>query len=164
MIDNIDQARSVAIVTISDTRTATDDISGDELAVLVASQGFVVAERSIVKDDRGAIAETLARLCASGDTALILTTGGTGIAPRDVTPEATRDVVDFELPGIPEAMRGETFAKTNTSILSRSVAGVKGRTLIINLPGSPKGVRECFDVIAPILLHALKQLRGEIDH
>ncbi len=153
-----------AILTISDTRTAADDKSGDALANLVAASGFMVVERSIVTDERARIAKVLRELCYRDDISLILTTGGTGISPRDVTPEATRDVVEIEIPGIAEAMRRETAGKTRTAMLSRGLAGIANSTLIVNLPGSPNGVVECYGVIEEILRHALNQIAGRDDH
>ncbi|MBA3769911.1 MAG: MogA/MoaB family molybdenum cofactor biosynthesis protein [Blastocatellia bacterium] len=159
-----EQTINCAIVTISDTRTAADDKSGDALPNLVAASGFVVVERSIVADDRARIAKVLRELCYRDDISLILTTGGTGISPRDVTPEATRDVVGIEIPGIAEAMRRETAGKTRTAMLSRGLAGIANSTLIVNLPGSPNGVVECYGVIEEILRHALNQIAGRADH
>jgi len=153
-----------AILTISDTRTAADDKSGDALANLVAASGFMVVERSIVTDERARIAKVLRELCYRDDISLILTTGGTGISPRDVTPEATRGVVEIEIPGIAEAMRRETAGKTRRAMLARGLAGIANSTLIVNLPGSPNGVVECYGVIEEILRHALNQIAGRDDH
>jgi molybdopterin adenylyltransferase len=152
-----------AIVTVSDTRKFEDDISGDKLAELIASIGGVV-ERLAVTDDLIALRETLYSLTEREAINLIVTTGGTGLSPRDNTPEATKAVIEREAPGIVEAMRRETFGKTPMAMLSRGLAGVRNGTLIINLPGSPKGVEECFEVIRPVLQHAIDQLVGETRH
>jgi molybdenum cofactor synthesis domain-containing protein len=126
--------------------------------------GIGVAERVIVRDEFEQIRDALISFADDAKVDLILTTGGTGFAGRDVTPEATRAVIDREAPGIAEAIRRETAANTKFAMLSRAVAGIRGRTLIINLPGSPKGVRECFAVFEPVLIHALKLIRGETGH
>jgi molybdenum cofactor synthesis domain-containing protein len=122
----------------------------------VTTQGS--ASQAIVPDDEQQIAETLIDWCESG-IALILTSGGTGFAPRDVTPEATRQVIDREAPGIAEALRAESLKITRHAMLSRAVAGIRSRTLIVNMPGNPKAVRENLDVLLPILPHALELLQ-----
>ena len=149
----------VAVVTVSDSRTIEDDESGRILSELIEEMGWTVSESFIVKDDRELIAEMLRALVQRGNADLILTTGGTGFSKRDVTPEATKDVVEREAPGIAEAMRVQTATMTRFAMLSRGVAGIKGEVLIINLPGSPKGVRDCFSVIAPTLAHAVALLK-----
>ncbi|MEK7873890.1 MAG: MogA/MoaB family molybdenum cofactor biosynthesis protein [Chloroflexota bacterium] len=116
---------------------------------------------AIVPDERERIAEVLREWADSGQVDLILTTGGTGLGPRDVTPEATRDVLDREAPGLAEAMRADTLKKTPFAMISRQVAGARGRCLIVNLPGSPKAVRECLEVVLPVLPHAVELLRGD---
>lgn len=153
-----------AVVTVSDTRVADDDLSGDRLSELLVSEGIEIAERVILSDELFDIRETLHSLAEREDIDLILTTGGTGFGPRDNTPEATRAVIEREAPGLAEAMRRETAAKTPMSMLSRAICGIRGRTLIINLPGSPKAVEECFDVIRPVLSHAIELLRGRTWH
>jgi molybdenum cofactor synthesis domain-containing protein len=152
------------VVTVSDTRTAADDISGDKLVELLSSQEIEVTERLAISDDLEGLKAILGALCGREEVNLILTTGGTGFAPRDNTPEATRAVIEREAPGIAEAMRRETASKTPMSMLSRGVAGIRGKTLIINLPGSPKAVEECFEVIRPVLHHAIDLLDGNTKH
>ena len=152
-----------AIITVSDTRKSDTDLSGDKLAELVASFGEIV-ERSIVTDDLVHLRQTLFTLSEREDINLILTTGGTGLSPRDNTPEATRSVIDREAPGIAEAIRRDTANKTPMAMLSRGIAGTRNNTLIINLPGSQKGVEECFEVIRPVLQHAVDQVAGDTGH
>ena len=153
-----------AIVTISDTRKRDNDTSGERLAELLAGIGAELVDISIVTDDPDSISAKLSGLSQMPGVELVLTTGGTGLGPRDNTPEATRAVIEREAPGIAEAMRRETAGKTPMAMLSRGVAGTAGRTLIINLPGSPKAVEECFEVVRPVLRHAVDLLRGETAH
>ncbi len=148
------------VISISDTRSDKDDVSGIALVDLLNAAGVESAEKLIVSDDLEGLTKTLTQQSARADVNLIMTTGGTGFSPRDNTPEATMAVVDKEAPGLAEAMRRETAAKTPLSILSRGVCGSRGDVLIINLPGSPKGVKECFEVIRPVLQHAIDQLAG----
>lgn len=154
----------VAIITVSDTRGSMNDVSGDRLEDLVAALGASVSQREIVTDDLQGLIETLSDLSDNGEIDLILTTGGTGFAPRDNTPEATRTVIEREAPGLAEAMRRESASKHPMAMLSRGVCGIRKKTLIINLPGSPKGVEECFEVIRPVLRHAVDLLNGNTRH
>lgn len=157
------QIRAI-VVTASDTRSAVNDISGDEVVRLLNEIGAVVVERRIVTDDLLDLRETLYGLSERDDINLILTTGGTGFGPRDNVPEATQAVIEREAPGIAEAMRRETAIKTPMAMLSRSVAGIRKGVLIINLPGSPKAVRECFEVLRPVLGHAVDLIGGKTEH
>jgi len=152
------------VVTVSDSRERSSDLSGDHLVQLLSTLDANVVGRVIVRDDLHTLRDTLNELGDRHDINLILTTGGTGLGPRDNTPEATLAIIEREVPGIAEAMRRETASKTPFAILSRGVAGTRSGTLIINLPGSPKGVEECFAVIAPVLPHAIRMLSGDTKH
>jgi molybdopterin adenylyltransferase len=151
---------NVAVLTVSDrvSRGEAPDGSGDALAELLEEDGYAVARR-VVPDEASEIAAAISEL--AGDAALVLTTGGTGIAPRDVTPEATRAVLDRDAPGIAQALRADSIAKTPHGLLSRGTAGVLGSTLVVNLPGSTGGCRDGYAVLRPALAHALSLLRGE---
>ena len=151
---------NAAVLTVSDGVHAgvREDTSGDTLEELLREEGFAVVRR-VVPDDRAVIAETIIELAA--DALLILTTGGTGFAPRDVTPEATTGVIDREAPGIAEAIRADALAKTPHALLSRGLAGLRGRTLVVNLPGSPGGCRDGFAVLRPALRHGLELASGD---
>ena len=153
-----------AVVTVSDSRDLDTDLSGNKLVELLTSFGAEIVLHQVVTDDLFQIRDLLSGIISRDDVNLVLTTGGTGFGPRDNTPEATRSVIDREAPGIAEAIRRETATKTPMSMLSRGVAGIRGQTLIINLPGSPKGVEECFDVIRPVLQHALDLISGSTSH
>ena len=146
------------MLTVSDGVSAgtREDRSGDLLAELLAADGYEV-ERLVVPDERDAVAAAIAGF----DTQLVLTTGGTGVAPRDVTPEATADVVERLVPGIPEALRADSIAKTPHGLLSRGLAGIRGATLVVNLPGSPGGCRDGWNVIRDAVPHALRLLADE---
>ena len=152
-----------SILTVSDRsfRGERPDASGPALVALVESQGWQVARQDVVPDEQDVIQMTLETWADSADTDIILTTGGTGFAPRDVTPEATRAVVDRLTPGLDEAMRASSLQVTPHAMLSRAISGIRKRTLIVNLPGSPKGATENLQVVLPALEHAVRLLREE---
>lgn len=156
-----------AILTMSDkgSRGEREDRSGRVIQDVVAELGGEVAAYEVIPDERERIQEKLVAWCDQLKVDVVLTTGGTGLAPRDVTPTSTLEVLDYEVPGLPEAMRAESLKKTPNAMLSRMVAGVRGHTLIVNLPGSPRAVQECLEVIKAALPHAVETLRGEVgDH
>ena len=154
---------TAAVVTVSDKGYAglRADKSGPLLGQLLAAMGFEVVFSTIVPDEREQIAALLRELADSRGITLVITTGGTGAAPRDVTPEATKKVIEREMPGLAELIRSEGYKKTPFAVLSRGVAGIRKGTLIINLAGSPKAVEEGMEILAPVLPHALQMLRGE---
>jgi len=156
-------SRSALVVTASDRSAAGSraDASGERVGARLAELGFTVARR-VVPDERWAIEEAL--VAGAAAYPLIVTTGGTGLTPRDVTPQATAAVLDYEVPGIAEAMRTDGRRSTPFAALSRGIVGVRGRTLIVNLPGSPKGALESLESVIPILDHALETLAGPFDH
>lgn len=153
----------VVVLTVSDkgARGERQDRSGEVIKELVSQIGAEVVAYDIVPDEKEQIKALLLRYADELKADLVLTTGGTGLAPRDVTPEATLEVVEKLVPGIPEAMRAAGIKQTPHALLSRAVAGVRGRTLIINLPGSPRAVKENLAVVLPALPHAVATLRGE---
>lgn len=157
------EGRRAAVLTVSDTVAsgAGADTSGDLVAERLAALGAEIAARDVVRDDRRAIAERLRVYADELGVALVITTGGSGLAATDVTPEATLDVVERLVPGLPEAARQRTAATAPLAVLSRGVAGVRRRTLIVNLPGSPRAVREWLDVLLPVLPHALALVQGD---
>jgi molybdenum cofactor synthesis domain-containing protein len=155
-----------AVITVSDacSRGERADDSGAALVELLKASGAEVVEKQILADDLAPLAQRLRDLAGRGDVNFIVTTGGTGLGPRDNTPEATRQVIEREAPGIVEAIRAESLKVTAMAMISRGVAGVAAGTLIVNLPGSPKAVRESFAVIQPVLSHAVDLLAGRTRH
>lgn len=151
------------ILTLSDrsSRGERADSSAPALANLIQAEGWSVVKKSLLPDEKAAIREILTSWADSGDMDVILTTGGTGFSPRDVTPEATRAIIERETPGLAEAMRAASLRITPHAMLSRIVAGIRRKTLIINLPGSPKGAVENLQVVVPVLPHAVQLLRED---
>jgi molybdenum cofactor synthesis domain-containing protein len=150
----------VAILTLSDkgSKGQREDASGPAIEELVQKIDAEIVSYEILPDEKAEITSKLISLSKQAD--LILTTGGTGVSPRDVTPDATLEVIQYEIPGIAEAMRAESLKKTPYAMISRAVAGVRGETLIINLPGSPKAVKENLAVILPVLQHTIEKIKG----
>jgi molybdenum cofactor synthesis domain-containing protein len=153
------------VITVSDGVSAKtrEDESGRALVRILKDAGFEVLEPVVVPDEQQGIADAIVAAAEHGAD-VVVTTGGTGLGPRDVTPQATSAVIDFEVPGIGEAMRRAGAASTPMAALSRSMAGVRGQTLIINVPGSPKGATESLEAVIPILAHAIKLLHGDTKH
>lgn len=153
----------VGILTVSDRSSAGErqDLSGPGLTRAVENAGWEVSQQALVPDDRGQIEDILTAWADGGLCSVILTTGGTGFSARDITPEATRAVIEREAPGLAEAMRAASLEITPHAMLSRAVAGIRAKTLIINLPGSPKGALENFRIVAPVLVHAVQLLNDD---
>ena len=152
----------IAVLTISDSCTEGDreDVSGQTIVDMLSEETFEVCEKKIIADDHEKIVNILKSFSDEQGVDVVLTTGGTGPGPRDVTPEATASVCERMTPGFSEILRVEGFKKTPKAILSRGVAGMRKNTLIINLPGSPKAVRECLEIILDVIPHAVKMMRG----
>ena len=154
---------TAAILTVSDmgSQGKREDTSGQAIADVLSAHDFRIVRRGIVPDESEIIRERLIQWCDAGDVDLVVTTGGTGLGLRDVTPEATSAVIERPVPGISEAMRMDTLKKTPMSMISRGVSGVRKRCLIVNLPGSTKAVRECLDIVLPVIPHAVQLLKGQ---
>ena len=154
---------SAAIITSSDSgyRGEREDLSGPVISEMLKGAQYEVKTMLLLPDERQTLADAMIKICDEHQADLILTTGGTGFSMRDCMPEATRDVIEREVPGIPEAMRAFSMQITKRAMLSRSAAGIRKSTLIVNLPGSPKAVQECLEVILPELKHGLEILKGD---
>ena len=156
----------LGILTISDSgfREELDDVSGDQIETMAQKAGFVKHLRAVVPDEENHISEKLSDWCDTGQVDIIFTTGGTGLGPRDVTPQATKNILDIEISGITEIIRSQTYLITPFAMLSRATSGVRSGCLIVNLPGSPTGVKECLEVFLPNSFHALEMIRGWKTH
>jgi molybdopterin adenylyltransferase len=154
---------TAAIITVSDkgSRGEREDLSGKEIEQLLLEISIQATEYDIIPDEREVIRSTLIRYVDEKKIDLVITTGGTGVSPRDVTPDATLDVIEREVPGMAEAMRRESIAKTPHGMISRAVVGMRKQSLIVNLPGSPRAVRENLSVILPALRHAIEKIKGD---
>ncbi len=151
------------VLTVSDKGFAglREDESGKIVAEMLQGEGFQVAKKGIVPDDRQKISDTIIQWVDKDGLSLVITSGGTGLSPTDVTPQAMADIIDYQIPGIPEAMRAASLSKTPHAMISRAMAGVRGTALVINLPGSPGGARDNLSVVLPALKHALRKLHGD---
>ena len=160
----MDRTFTVGVLTISDkgSQGMRTDESGPIAVSILKREGFTVVRQEIVPDDRHRIADTLKAWADKDCLSLVVTSGGTGLSPTDVTPQAMQDVIDFQVPGIAEAMRAESLKKTPHAMISRAMAGVRKTCLIINLPGSPGGVKDNLSVVLPALKHALSKLGGDV--
>lgn len=155
---------SAGLITVSDksSRGEREDEGGRILKEIVEACGGEISQQIVIPDEADQIANAIRSMADDAHVAAIFTTGGTGLAPRDVTPQATASVIDFEVPGMAEAMRAASLIKTPAAMLSRALVGVRGRTLVVNLPGNPKAVRECLEVIQPALGHAVETLQARV--
>lgn len=151
------------VITLSDkgSRGERDDISGREVIEILKGISIIVNDYEIIPDEKEVIKQKLIEYADDKNLDLIITTGGTGVSPRDVTPDATLEIIEKEIPGMAEAMRRESYSKTPHAMISRAVVGIRNQSLIINLPGSPKGVRENLSVIIPALKHAIEKIKGD---
>ena len=156
--------KRVAIITSSDMgfQGKREDLSGPAIREIVEREGYQVVSMDILPDDRAMLSKRMAEIADENQAELILTTGGTGFSPRDVMPEATEDITERKVPGIPEAMRAHTMKLTRRSMLNRSAAGICGETLIVNLPGKAQAVKESLRYLLPELVHAVKVIKGEV--
>ncbi|HNQ64831.1 MAG TPA: molybdopterin adenylyltransferase [Smithella sp.] len=154
---------SAGIITVSDkgSQGQRDDLSGPAIAEMLAGAAIEIRHTIIIPDEKDQIRKTIIDCSDVKQLDLILTTGGTGVSPRDVTPDATLDVIDKQIPGMAEAMRHESMRVTPHAMISRAVAGIRGKSLILNLPGSPKSVRENLAVVLPALKHAIEKIKGD---
>ena len=159
----MEQTFRAGVLTISDkgSQGLRKDESGKAAARILETEGFLIVKQDIIPDDRQIIADTLADWADSGEPTLIVTSGGTGLSPTDVTPQAMERIIDFQVPGMAEAMRAESLKKTPHAMISRAMVGVRKSCLIINLPGSPRSVKENLAVLLPALKHALSKLGGD---
>ncbi len=160
----MDRVLRAGIITVSDraARGEREDASGPALRALLEREGIAVEAVRVLPDDRGQIAAEILCMADELELDLVLTTGGTGVGPRDVTPEATADVLERALPGIAETMRARSLEVTPRAMLSRAAAGVRARSLVVNLPGSPRGACECLGFVLPVMRHAVELIRGEV--
>ena len=155
----------VGILTMSDTRSSDPslDLSGQKIAEIIKTIDGQVAYYKVIPDDEQLIKEELIKMCDDLELNLVLTTGGTGLAPKDLTPESTLEIIDKEVPGISEAIRRESFKYTRKAMLSRGVSGIRKKSLIVNLPGSPKAVKESLEIILSVIPHAVNLLKDSVE-